>query len=139
MTTAVPIEIRKLIIQACEKGLDTQKNIAEMFQVTPRTVLNFLKLARDGEDLGEKLRSGRPPAISEDSMDIVKNLILSNPDKTLKEYCELVEDELGIKIGKSIMGRVCQKLDLRRKKKSFYAAEQNRPDVKKKEKILLAQ
>lgn len=139
MTTAVPIEIRKLIVQACEEGLDTQKHIAEIFQVTPRTVLNFLKLSREGQNLNEKPRSGRPSAINEDNMAIIKKIILSDPDKTLKEYCALIEDELGIKIGKSVMSRVCQKLDLRRKKKSFYAAEQNRQDVKKKEKILLVQ
>lgn len=139
MTTAVPIEIRKLIVQACEEGLDTQKHIAEIFRVTTRTVLNFLKLSREGQDLNEKPRSGRPPAINEDNMAIIKIIILSDPDKTLKEYCALIEDELGIKIGTSVMGRVCQKLDLRRKKKSFYAAEQDRQDVKKKGKILLVQ
>jgi hypothetical protein len=43
----------------------------------------------------------------------------------------LIEQKLGIVVSEPTMCRVCQALDLQRKKKSYYASEQDREDVKK--------
>ena len=67
----------------------------------------------------------------------MKKVALSHPDKTLAEYCELYEEKTNIKVSVPVMCRALKQLNLRRKKKSFYAAEQDRHDVKKKEKTLL--
>jgi transposase len=50
----------------------------------------------------------------------------------LKELCEAVAQKLGKAVSESTLCRVCQRLDLRRKKKSYRAAEQASEEVKKK-------
>jgi len=119
MTTAIPLQIREMIVKSYENGLGTQSHIAAIFNTTQRTVGKFLQKYRNGEDLNVKPQPGRPAKISAENMVIVKQLILSNPDKTLAEYCILLDKKLGIKIKKSSMGVICLKLNLRRKKRVF--------------------
>jgi hypothetical protein len=55
----------------------------------------------------------------------------ATPDIELKELCALVERELGKLMSEPTMCRACQALDLWRKKKSYFASEKDREDVKK--------
>ncbi|HET7115096.1 MAG TPA: hypothetical protein VFI29_01310 [Hanamia sp.] len=79
-----------------------------------------------------KKQTGRPGSIDHEGLNILKVIVLREPDKILSEYCDLFEKETDIFISLPVMCRALKKLKLRRKKKSFYAQEQDRPDVKKK-------
>ena len=135
MPTAIPVEVRKKIVSAYEKGTRTQVEIAEIFDTTNRTVCRFVKKSRNGEGLAIKERSGRPSPMNKEGLATLKDIVLSKPDKTIIEYCSLFQKKTGIYVSRSAMGRFLKKLNLRRKKKSFYAQEQDRPDVKKKRRL----
>ena len=53
----------------------------------------------------------------------------------LAALCEKYFKRRKITVSTSMMCRALKKMNLRRKKKSLYAAEQERKDVKKKEKV----
>lgn len=136
MPAAIPLDIRKKIVSIHEKGKMTQVQIAEAFDITNVSVCKFVNKAKRGEDLTIKKSSGRPSRINETHLKILKDIVLANPDKTLMEYSHLFEDKTGLWISRSAMDRFIKKLNFRRKKKSLYAQEQDRPVIKKKEKIL---
>lgn len=138
MARAISLEVREKIVSAYKRGLGTQEEIADMFDVTRRTVSSFINKALN-DDLNPKKQTGRPGSIDHEGLNILKDIVLHEPDKTLSEYCVFFEEETDIFISRPVMCRALKKLKLRRKKKSFYAQEQGRPDVKKKDKILLTQ
>ena len=135
MPKAIPIEVREKIVAAYEKGKRTQDDIADIFGTTQRTVTRFVNKARTGEGLAIKPRTGRPSPMDSQGLIILKDIVLSKPDKTVIEYCNLFEKKVGLSISRSSMSRFLKKLNLRRKKKSLYAQEQDRPDVKKKRRL----
>ncbi|MHC5746513.1 MAG: hypothetical protein ACYTXT_32400 [Nostoc sp.] len=53
----------------------------------------------------------------DEQLTLVKLLIESDNDATLVELCEQLEQKTQVKISRSTMGRVTQKLNLTRKKK----------------------
>jgi len=135
MPTAIPVEVRKKIVSVYGKGKMTQAQVAEAFDTTSRTVNRFLRKSKSGEGLAIKKRTGRPSYMDCISFETLKNIIIDQPDKTLIEYCELFNKKTGISTSRSSMDRFLKKLNLRRKKKSLYAQEQDRIDVKKKKRF----
>lgn len=135
MPKFIPVAVRKKIVSAYEKGKMTQVQIAEIFDTTNITVCRFVQRSRKGDDLAVKKGTGRPSPMNEEGLKKLKEIVLSEPDKTLMEYCSLFEKKTGIYISRSAMDRFIKKLNFRRKKKSLYAQEQDRPDVKKKRRL----
>lgn len=134
MPSPISLSVREKIVEAYQKGIGTQSYIADIFGTTRRTVNKLVNLALV-DDLAPKKQTGRPASIEHKGMKVLKKMVLSEPDKTLAEYCELYEEETDVHISVPVMCRALKQLNLRRKKKSFYAAEQDRPDVKKKRKF----
>ncbi len=130
MVKPISVEIREAIVNSYNEGLGTINEIAKIFSITPRSVLRYLKLNRDKGDLSAKKIPGRPPILTDKNLAIIKNIILSKNDETLEQYREKFYKETGIKVTIVTIHNACTILDLRRKKKSFYAAEQEREDVK---------
>ena len=56
----------------------------------------------------------------------------ANNDAKSEELCDLVYEKTEIKVSRSTMGRITQKLDYTFKKKTMYAAEKKRKDVQEK-------
>jgi len=135
MPKFIPVAVRKKIVSAYEKGKMTQGQIAEIFDTTNVSVCRFVQRSRRGDDLAVKKGTGRPSPMNKEGLKILKEIVLAQPDKTIMEYSSLFQRKTGIYISRSAMCRFLKKLNLRRKKKSLYAQEQDRPDVKK-EKIL---
>ena len=131
MVAPVPLAVREKVVSAYERELGSQSELAEVFNLHERTVRRFIRKNRDG-DLPPKKGSGRPPSIKEDGLNTIDSIVEKDPDKTLSEYCSIFGEMTGIFVSVPVMCRALQKLNLKRKKKSFYAQEQDRPDVKKK-------
>jgi len=135
MPAAIPLDIRKKIVSIHEKGKMTQVQIAETFDITNVSVCKFVNKVKRGEDLAIKKSPGRPSRMNQTYLKILKDIVLASPDKTLMKYSHLFEDKTGLRISRSAMDRFIKKLNFRRKKKSLYAQEQDRPDVKKKRRL----
>ena len=131
MPFSYPIELRDKAVQAYLKGKGTQEEIASIFGIGLSSLRRYLKQYEESGDLAAKPHPGRPPMLGTEDLQSIKQWIEATPDIELKELCALVERELGKVVSEPTMCRACQALDLRRKKKSYYANEQDRKDVKK--------
>ena len=129
MTRPLSIDLRKAIINAYNTGLGTVNEIAKVFSTSSRSVFRYLKQQRDKGDLTPDTSPGRPPILTAENLAIIKKIVLSNSDETLEQYQSRFYKETGINVTIVTIFNACNKLDLRRKKKSFFAAEQERKDV----------
>lgn len=110
-------DLRRKIVSAYERGHRSQREIAELFGVSPATVRNFVRRKRERGSPDELPRSGGAPArINDEARAELRHLIASSPDATLAEACEHLEREVGVRVGLSAVCRVLSKLGLPRKK-----------------------
>ena len=131
MPFSYPVELRDKAVQTYLKGKGSQKEIANIFGIGLSSLRRYLRQYEESGDLTPKTHPGRPPMLGEGDLQRIKDWVEARPDIELKELCALVEQELGKEVSEPTMCRACQALDLRRKKKSYYASEQDREDVKK--------
>lgn len=119
MTRAVPKEEREKIVQAYKKGLGTIRELAKIFDVSPRAIDKYLQLDREIGDLTPDTQPGRPPVLTEKNLSIIKKLVSANPDGTLDDYRIQFYNKTGIDVTIVTIHNACKKLDLRRKKRAF--------------------
>lgn len=132
MAAAYSLDLRQRVVAAYENGEGSQKEVAELFNVGEKTLQSYLYLKRDTGTLNPKAgKRGRKSAITETGLTSIQEWIKAKPDITLLELINCYKKDYKIKISESMMSRACQRLGLTRKKKSFYAQEQERPDIKK--------
>ncbi len=131
MPFSYPVELRDKAVKAYLKGKGTQKEIASMFGMGLSSLGRYLRQYEKSGDLTPKPHPGRPPMLGEEDLQRIKGWVEARPDIELKELCALVEQELGKVVSEPTMCRACQALDLRRKKKSYRAGEQDRKKEKK--------
>lgn len=112
-------ELREKIVSAYDRGMGTIKEVAEIFDITPRTVAKYLQIHRETGDLTPKPLSGRPPILTEANLNIIKAIILSNRDGTLQDFCDAFQNKTGIGVTIVTIHNACKKLDIHRKKKVF--------------------
>ena len=117
MVRPLSIEIREAIVNAYHEGLGTINEIAKIFSITPRSVLRYLKLKREKGDLAAEPIPGRPPILTNENLEIIKNIVLLNNDGTLEQYRDQFFKETGIDVTIVTIYNACVALDLRRKKK----------------------
>ncbi len=125
-------DLREKIVNAYQKGLGSMHKVAKIFEVSTCSVKKYVSLFKRNIELTPGKSTGRTPALGKPELQILHEMVIKKPDKTLAEYCQLFHNETDILIGKSIMDRAFKKLNITRKKKSYYAQEQERPDVQKK-------
>ena len=126
------LDLRTKIVNAYKNKEGTQKEIAKIFGVGLATVCRYWqKYLRKGEVKLTTHRHGPLPELSGDKLERVKQLVITHPDATLDELCKYYNRSRKIKVGRSMMWRACKKLGFRVKKKSLYAQECDRDDVKK--------
>lgn len=114
-------EIREAIVKAYERGAGTVAEVSEMFNVTSRTVFNYLRSHRETGDLTPVRPSGRPAILNDENLIIIKSIIMSNPDGTLQGYCDEFKKKTGIEVTFVTMHNACKKLNIRLKKKLLRA------------------
>jgi transposase len=134
MSTAYSLDLRRKAVSAYENGEGTQEEIASRFSIGLRTLQEWLVLKKETGSIEPKeyIYCGRPPIIDEKGSLFVKNLVEEKPDILITEIRSLYKKKFKVEVAQSMISRALKKLDLRRKKKSIYAHEQEREDVQKK-------
>ena|SRR3990167_4493386 len=137
MTTAYSLDLRRKAVLAYEEGEGTQEEIAERFCIGLRTLQAWLALKEKTGDIKPKayIYCGRKPIIDEDGLAFIESLIQDKPDQLISEIRRLYKTKFKVKVAQSMVSRALKQLNLRRKKKSRTAQEQERPDIKKKERV----
>lgn len=126
-------DLRERIVEAYHRGVGTISEIAELFNVGVTSVKKFLRIDSIQGDLTPGKSTGRPPIIGDKELKIIKKIVISHNDKTLEEYCKIFNAKTNLSVCKSTIENALKRLNFNRKKKSFFAQEQEREDVKKKE------
>jgi transposase len=126
------VDLRKRIIHAYESGEGSQAEIAEKYQVGKATVERYWRLYQEKGDVLPNLeKPGRPSSIGEKDVSKIKAWIEAKPDITLNELKSRYNALKGSAVGQTTIHRLLVKRGFKRKKKSLYCSEQDRPDLKK--------
>ena len=132
MPAAYSIDLRERIVSAYRAKQGNQEKVAALFLISPKTLQNYLYLERETGSLSPRYaKLGRKPAIQEAGLQAIESWVRETPELTLSELCEGYQKTQKVRVSISMMCRACWKLGLTRKKKSLYASEQDRPDIKK--------
>lgn len=132
MPAPYSLDLRKKAVSVYENGEGTQEEIAERFSIGLRTLREWLTLKNETGDFFPKeyIYRGKRPIIGEKGALFVKGLIEKKPDILIAEIRTSYKRKFKISVAQSMVSRALKKLNLRRKKKSEYAQEQERDDVK---------
>lgn len=110
-------DLRRKVVAAYERGHHSQREIAELFGVSPATVRNFVRRKRERGAPDQLPRGGGAPALIDDAArKQLRQLIASSPDATLEEAREHLQRQVGVRVGLSALCRALSKLGLPRKK-----------------------
>lgn len=134
MPAPYSVDFRRKVIETYEKGLLTQQEIAETYNIDLSTVKRYLRLYREKGDITpQKGNKGRPLKIKDVGLQTIQEIIRKNPAITLTELSDVYYNKHKERVSISVLSRTCRKLKLVCKKFSIYASEGNREDVKKKD------
>lgn len=110
-------DLRRKIVSAYERGNRSQREVAELFGVSPATVRNFIRRKRERGTPDMLLRGGGARALlNEEAHDELRQLIASSPDATLEEARQHLERKAGVRVGRTTVWRALTRLRLPRKK-----------------------
>lgn len=114
-------DLRRKIIQACERGTESQRKIAELFSVSQSFVESVWHYYRHsgGECVPYRRRAGRHTRLDEVCHEKLRGWLEEQPDLTLKELIERLYAATGIAVSEPTMCRVLQQLGMRRKKRHY--------------------
>lgn len=127
---AYSLDFRKKIVDTYFKEETSQRKIAKRFGVALSFVEKLLKQQRETGDLAPKPHGGgQPSKLNAAQLELVSALVKADNDATLEELCQQLHQRTTIRISRSTMGRILQKIKLTRKKKTLHATEKDTPRV----------
>ena len=132
MPAAYTIELRQRAINHYNETNSTQLETAEIFNIGITTLRRYLRQDEAGDLSPKSYKRGRQPTISGTRLNKIEQWINDKPDIKLKQLCKKYKSYYKTTVSISMMFRALSTLGITRKKKSLFAQEQLRPDVKKK-------
>ena len=115
---AYSCDLRQKVINAHTNQEGSQRELAKRFSVSLSFVQSLLRRYRNSGTVEAKPHGGgQKPKLNNEQLRLVELLVESDNDATLVELCERLEEKTLLKISRSTMGRMTQKLNLTRKKK----------------------
>lgn len=128
------INFRQRVLEYYLEEESTQQEVCDIFDISLSSFKRWLCRYRKGEGLYPLSEGkGRPFKVDEKGEKLIKALVESNPSITLEEISKIYYKKKKVVAGRSVISRVLHRLNLRHKKLSIYAAEQDHEEVKKKE------
>src|SRR5262245_35525738 len=108
-------DLREKVVRACDQGLGTRQQVADLFGVSPSWVRRLLQRRRETGSFAAKPHAGGPaPKMDEARRGRLLVLALAQPDATLAE----LRDRLDAPVHVSTLCRALTQLGLPVKKKS---------------------
>jgi transposase len=118
MAKPYSVDLRKRAVDAVQQGKLTQVEVAAQFQVSTRTLHNWLKRLEEASTLAPKPHGGGArPSVDEAGAQRLSRLVAEQNDRTLEEYADLYEQECGVRLSRSVLSRALIALKLARKKR----------------------
>ncbi len=109
-------DLRLRVLVACDRGMP-RGEVAETFGVSVSTVKRYLRLRRETGGVEARPIPGPPAREREALEEALPAQVSRNPDLTLAEHCELLEEERGVGVSTATMSRALKRLGLPLKKR----------------------
>jgi transposase len=115
---AYSMDLRKRIFRAVTRPEAIHQQVADRFDVSTAFIRRLLQRYRQTGSLASKTRTVKSTAkLQEPQQEQIKAFIQEQPDATLQELCDRLEQDQKISVSDSTMSRALAKLKLRRKKR----------------------
>lgn len=112
------IDLRRRVLAAHQRGEGSIRELAELFDLAPGTVQNWLTLARGTGSAAPRARGGGFPAkVTAERRKILRRLVGDDPDATLPQLVELFAQATGCSVHPTTLSRALALLDMTRKKR----------------------
>lgn len=114
---AYSLDFRQKIMEVHHEGKTSQRQLAKRFKVAVSFVEKLIKQEKEtGSIVPKGHGGGTKPKLTPEQKEVVAKLVTANNDSTLAELCDQLEAHVGVRVSRSTMGRVTQKLKLTVKK-----------------------
>ena len=111
-------DLRRALIAAYEQQAYSQRQVAELFSVSPATVRNLVRRKREtGTPDALPRAGGKRATLGPPIQDRVRQLITKRNDLTLAELCTQIAQECQTRVSPATMCRLLHRLGLPRKKR----------------------
>lgn len=127
-------DLRQKVFNAYNNQEGSQRQLAKRFSVSLSFVQSLLRRHRNSGTVKAKPHGGgQKSKLNNEQLALVELLVESDNDATLVELCEQLELQTLLKISRSTMGKITQKLNLTRKKKHCTPAKNIQNECKNSE------
>lgn len=118
MAAPYSVDLRRKVVQACERGTQSQREVAELFNVSLSFVEALLRQYRrsGGELVRQRQKCGRRVLLDDDCREQICQWLQKQPDLTLKELIGRLQARTDITVSEPTMSRVLHQMGMRRKK-----------------------
>jgi transposase len=130
MAAPYSVDLRWRIVRACERGTESQREVAEFFSVSLSFVESLLSLYRETSDViprSERCRRGPKVHVDAAGRERIRQWVEEQADLTLEELVDRLAVSTHIKVSVPTMSRVLKQLGLPRKKRPFMPRSETRP------------
>jgi transposase len=110
-------DLRKRIVDAYQKAEGSVRELAARFKVAPKTVQNYLNLARATGSVEPRPHGGGPaPKLDEAGVRELRTVVEEKNDRTLDEIAHELDRRCEVRVGRSTVWRLLDRLGITRKK-----------------------
>ena len=111
-------DLRQRVIAAYQRGEGSVRDLADQFEIAPRTIENWLELARETGSIAPRAHGGGATArLNVEGRKALRQLVEDDPDATLRELAERLAAKTECHVHPSTISRALDDLDLPRKKR----------------------
>ena len=108
----------RAVAMATEYDELSQGQVAAFFRIGEATLQRWLREYRERGDLSPKPHTGgHDPLVSLEGEELLRSIVRRENDRTLEEYCRLLEEAGGPRLARSTMHDTLERLRITRKKK----------------------
>ncbi len=112
------LDLRERVVGAYKRGEGSIRDLATLFRLAANTVENWLGLERETGGVTPRPHAGGvAPTIDGPALDALRRLVEQQPDATLPELRERLEQARPLHTSESAVGRALQRLNLSRKRR----------------------
>jgi transposase len=109
-------DLRLKALAAIDRGM-SRKEVSRTFGLSASTLKRYLKLRRETGGVEARAIPGPPARKRAFLEELLPAQVSRNPDLTLSEHCELLEDEHNVEVSTATVSRALQRLGLPLKKR----------------------
>jgi len=114
---AYSTDLRQRIVDTYNKAEGSVRELAARFKVAPKTVQNYLNLERETGSVEPRPHGGGPaPKLDDAGVQELRAVVEEKNDRTLDEVANELDRRRKVRVGRSTVWRILDRLGITRKK-----------------------